>query len=666
MFFQKNRNIAIFLSIAALMLWANIGMSQTEWEKYPGNPVLNIGASGTWEDLHVHAPSVLFDGVKYHMWYTGQDSLKVRIGYATSADGIVWNKSPGNPVLDHGASGTWEEIHVAHPTVLFDGTKYQMWYAGYDSSSFWRIGYATSSDGIVWKKHPDNPVLDVGPSGTWDDYQIYDPTILFDGAKYHLWYTGYDGSNSGIGYATSADGIVWEKHPANPVLNPGPSGTWDDYHVGSPTVLFDGTKYRMWYAANDGSHRRTGYATSADGIVWEKHPENPVLDLGSSGAWDDFHVDHHTVLFDDTEYRMWYSGHDGSNYRIGYATSISDLMDTDGDGLPDKWEIEGYNGVDLPGMGADPLHKDIFVEIDWMVGHDHNHKPKRWAIAKVIAAFRDAPVSNPDETTGINLHVDVGELGGGNPLEHDDDLNPVWTEFDAIKRDNFAPEREPIFHYCVFAHNYSGGTSSGLSRGIPASDFIVSLGSWPEQVGTPMQQAGTFMHELGHNIGLRHGGADHVNYKPNYLSIMSYFFQMSGLLRNGRFGELDYSKFLIEDLDENHLNEIKGLDAVGGDDPIKAYGTQYYCPDVKQKIVKSAYRFVDWNCNGKRTNRGMAVDLNNDHTLNTLTGRYNDWDNLIFDGGSIGPTFRISEVPEVFEELTLEEYLRMNPVPLEE
>jgi len=255
MFFQKNRNIAIFLSIAALMLWANIGMSQTEWEKYPGNPVLNIGASGTWEDLHVHAPSVLFDGVKYHMWYTGQDSLKVRIGYATSADGIVWNKSPGNPVLDHGASGTWEEIHVAHPTVLFDGTKYQMWYAGYDSSSFWRIGYATSSDGIVWKKHPDNPVLDVGPSGTWDDYQIYDPTILFDGAKYHLWYTGYDGSNSGIGYATSADGIVWEKHPANPVLNPGPSGTWDDYHVGSPTVLFDGTKYRMWYAANDGSHR---------------------------------------------------------------------------------------------------------------------------------------------------------------------------------------------------------------------------------------------------------------------------------------------------------------------------------------------------------------------------------------------------------------------------
>jgi len=607
MFFQKNRNIAIFLSIAALMLWANVGMTQTEWEKYPGNPV-----------------------------------------------------------LDPGESGTWDDDYVCDPTVLFNGVEYQMWYAGHDGSNR-RLGYASSTDGIVWEKHPDNPVLDLGANGTWEDAIVCNPTVLFDGTQYHMWYTGYDGSNFRIGYASSADGIVWEKHPDNPVLDLGASGTWDDANIANPTVLFDDVEYQMWYAGNDGSNWKIGYATSVDSIVWKKHPDNPVLNLGASGTWDDYHVSMPTILFNGTEYQMWYSGTDDSlPWRIGYATSISDLTDTDGDGLLDKWEVEGYNGVDLPGMGADPLHKDIFVEVDWMVGHDHNHKPKRWAIAKVIAAFRDAPVSNPDETTGINLHVDVGELGGGNPLEHDDDLNPVWTEFDAIKRDNFAPEREPIFHYCVFAHNYSGGTSSGLSRGIPASDFIVSLGSWPEQVGTPMQQAGTFMHELGHNIGLRHGGADHVNYKPNYLSIMSYFFQMSGLLRNGRFGELDYSKFLIEDLDENHLNETKGLDAVGGDDPIKAYGTQYYCPSRKVETVKRARRFVDWNCNGKRINRNVAVDLNNDDTLNTLTGHYNDWDNLIFDGGSIGPTFRISEVPEVFEELTLEEYLRINPIPLEE
>ena len=46
-----------------------------------------------------------------------------------------------------------------------------------------------------------------------------------------------------------------------------------------------------------------------------------------------------------------------------------------------------------------------------------------------------------------------------------------------------------------------------------------------------MAQAGTLMHELGHNLGLRHGGDDHTKYKPNYLSVMNYAFQLTGLLQ---------------------------------------------------------------------------------------------------------------------------------------
>ena len=56
-------------------------------------------------------------------------------------------------------------------------------------------------------------------------------------------------------------------------------------------------------------------------------------------------------------------------------------------------------------------------------------------------------------------------------------------------------------------------------RGIGASDFIVSLGSFENMVGTALQQSGTLMHELGHNLSLRHGGGDDTNYKPNYLSV---------------------------------------------------------------------------------------------------------------------------------------------------
>jgi hypothetical protein len=82
-----------------------------------------------------------------------------------------------------------------------------------------------------------------------------------------MWYSGDSGSNGNnrIGYATSPDGIVWTKHPANPVLDLGPSGAWDDNYAHVPAVLFDGKEYEMWYcgtADNDPS-TRIGYAISS-------------------------------------------------------------------------------------------------------------------------------------------------------------------------------------------------------------------------------------------------------------------------------------------------------------------------------------------------------------------------------------------------------------------
>ena len=92
----------------------------------------------------------------------------------------------------------------------------------------------SSSAQTDWFKHPENPVLEFGPNGTWDDAAVLNPAVLFDGTRYQMWYTGYDGSTKRIGYATSTDGIVWEKHPDNPVLDLGTSGTWDDADVRSP------------------------------------------------------------------------------------------------------------------------------------------------------------------------------------------------------------------------------------------------------------------------------------------------------------------------------------------------------------------------------------------------------------------------------------------------
>ena len=92
-----------------------------------------------------------------------------------------------------------------------------------------------------------------------------------------MWYAGLDGTHWNIGYATSANGIDWTRYAENPVIQVGDIGTWDDEVVGPGPVLYDGETYKMWFLGVNGSMIQTGYATSSDGINWTKN-ETPVLD----------------------------------------------------------------------------------------------------------------------------------------------------------------------------------------------------------------------------------------------------------------------------------------------------------------------------------------------------------------------------------------------------
>ncbi|MEZ4733761.1 MAG: hypothetical protein R3E79_42235 [Caldilineaceae bacterium] len=256
--------------------------------------------------------------------------------------------------------------------------------------------------------------------------------------------------------------------------------------------------------------------------------------------------------------------------------------DTDSDGLPDGWEIYGRsfrakNGkveiVDLPAMGADPYIKDVFVEIDYMekVGA-YDPQPIASSMQMIVHAFAMAPVDN---NQGIHLHVDYGEdalltwhsksgndpvptwgnyalsrggritstqefLGQGSCWQDDPS---IWPNFYAIKQAHFSPSRDGVFHYGVFAHmlmncsnlESTSGVSSNLIKEYfvhGASEFIITLGNkkwWKAPSELPDIQAGTFMHELGHNFGLTHQGRkdmnDQLNYKPNHLSVMNYLYQ---------------------------------------------------------------------------------------------------------------------------------------------
>jgi hypothetical protein len=128
-------------------------------------------------------------------------------------------------------------------------------------------------------------------------------------------------------------------------------------------------------------------------IAWPQQCSRPNLDLGGNNA--------------------------NVCWQVGF--------DADEDGLLDVWERSGAdtNGdgtidLDLASLGASPLRKDAFVEIDFLADASHSHGPLRDAVEDVVAAFANAPVANPDGTTGVQLHVDVGSLYGSGswPVPH--------------------------------------------------------------------------------------------------------------------------------------------------------------------------------------------------------------------------------------------------------
>lgn len=371
-----------------------------------------------------------------------------------------------------------------------------------------------------------------------------------------------------------------------------------------------------------------------------------------------------------------------------FATDVfASGADSDGDSLCDHWESAGIDGngdgsSDFPIQGApynaNPNHKDLFLEIDYMVGAGgETHRPDPVALQAVVKAFANAPVSNPDGKPGITLHLLVDSAGVNLPesdaLPHSaflnfggllpvDDFDTAKTLFFGAPGDSIAvlAARRLAFRYAIFAHALmpdnlaTTGNESGISgiSEIGGNDLIVSLGLWSGGVGSRDQQAGTLMHEFGHTLGLRHGGGDDLNCKPNYLSVMSYSRQFNQSITDAALGNifffraLDYSHSALPNITESALNEGVGIGSttrflygVANGTAIRRGPT---AADAKSPTA------TDWNNNGVTTNSAVTADINRINALGcgddnfdtvqdgqTILRGHADWDALQYD-------FRIS------------------------
>jgi len=285
------------------------------WEPRP-DPVLTRGASGAWDSVDALNPSVLNRAGVYYNFYSGFDGRTWHTGLATSVDGLAWTRK-GKVLSPQG----WEGNYIAaNGSALFVGNEFLYWY---QVEKLPRIAIARSRDGLAWSKYPQ-AVLDPGPRGSWDERGVADPYVVRFGAVFYLFYLGQDRARrQRLGLARSIDGIVWPKLRANPLLELGAAGTFDENGLGEPAVWFSNGSYWMLYTGRDrNEYRRMGLARSRDGVQWEKLA-SPVL--GGSEAWNGKVVCDGTVEVTPRGVRVWFGGgnlarpDERLNGQIGYG-----------------------------------------------------------------------------------------------------------------------------------------------------------------------------------------------------------------------------------------------------------------------------------------------------------------------------------------------------------
>lgn len=308
-------------------------------------------------------------------------------------------------------------------------------------------------------------------------------------------------------------------------------------------------------------------------------------------------------------------GAESQRFRFVAQDTVCDV-DTDRDGLCDKWEKEGIDidgdgviDLDLPARGANPLHKDLFVEVDRFAGQ------KVFPLGGVVAAFAKAPVENPDGRPGITLHIEMSDeidrygttpVVESTPFDHEDiavvkygtaeeeegshACDKGWFGSASDRKSpncrNIMKARKQVYRYALYVASLTIGGYSGVGE-LAGNDFIVSVGSWSNN--SQAIQQGTFMHELGHTLGLGHGGGDHDNCKPNHLSVMNYLYQFPSSYagRPLAFGPQ------LPQLDEAALIEADGIAG-----PASWAQVVFATPAALVTTKTDASAPIDWNQDG--------------------------------------------------------------------
>ena len=285
----------------------------------------------TWSDPHV-----LKVNGEYWMYASSTDNFvfPVKLYRLTSADDTGYVRNPVAPVLEPSAAGSWDAGGVETPAVVYFQGQYHLFWTGYPypvgdpsySVYDFRIGHATSSDGVTWTRDPGNPIVSPSPSDSdtsndWYEYIVGEPGPVVYNGQIYLYFTAvgvdYDLGTSlqVIGLVTSADGYTWSAPQL--VLKPDqslwPRGDgWVGYSTPNAIVLNNAVHlfYDVAYdpTGTNWKQVRLHHSWSNDGTAGWVQDATPIASVGQY-AWNTDEIGSPDALLDGTTLRLYYAGH---------------------------------------------------------------------------------------------------------------------------------------------------------------------------------------------------------------------------------------------------------------------------------------------------------------------------------------------------------------------
>ncbi len=269
--------------------------------------------------------------------------------------GVTFTHYSNNPVLARNMVGNWDGGFVSVPAVVYADGLFHMFYlggAGSPNDSQAAVGYATSTDGLTFTRHPANPVLAfdaaVGGRGvgavaalrqgeTWVLYLNQQPV------------TGEEGFGAGffILRATAPDPAGPWTLDQTPAIDQASPGAWDSWIAPASVVGVPGggpDAYRLYYTGWGTYVGLAGMATSGDGLTWAKvnNPDtprrpfdesDPTFLAGQGNAWDSGLAVTPVVVHDGYGWLMFYSGDSRSDPEVDLHRQLSTGLATSADGI---------------------------------------------------------------------------------------------------------------------------------------------------------------------------------------------------------------------------------------------------------------------------------------------------------------------------------------------